>query len=463
MRTEIIPYKERIDSFQKGVTVSDEGGRVILPPAQVGNDRSFLYTDNIVQGYTGRYRNLAYGLDSIMLARSINSAIYWIVNQFLQPQIAMSQRKPGEMLFEFQYDHAATRLMLNPGGLHSVTDMWEALITNLIVNGNAMLVKGRNIGGRVVELIHVDWNRVDFSPPPINEYRFITPLGESRQIELENVIHFRYRYNENEPYMGISPIRSVLTELEIDKQAAQYVLYILQNRAVPGMVVGPELNTGDHLNDESTERLKAAFADTRIRQNAGSTIVFNHPLKIQELGFEPQQVDVRTQRAMVEKVVSAILGVPALVVGFNMNEGASSATMLKEARREGFEGSVVPLLHRITSALNRYLLPDFESTFGRYKFDFDLSSVRVLQEDRLANFEHVARMYRMGVFTREEARGLFGLPAEIPEGHTLAPIGSVGRSGVTIEENDRLESERGTGTQPPSSGTRTAYQERDVK
>jgi hypothetical protein len=132
--------------------------------------------------------------------------------------------------------------------------------------------------------------------------------------------------------------------------------------------------------------------------------------KIQQFGFSPDQLLLRELRRMPEERVTAVLGIPAVVVGLGAGLERSTFTNMAEAREAAYESGLIPaqkLLGR------RHPLPAACRCSARIPFDFrfgfDLSKVRVLQEDLYRLTQRHDLAVRGGWELVSEARRASGL------------------------------------------------------
>jgi len=107
--------------------------------------------------------------------------------------------------------------------------------------------------------------------------------------------------------------------------------------------------------------------------------------------------------------VSAVLGIPAIVLGFGAGLERSTFANFKEAREAAYESYIVPLLRHLEEELTLQLLPDFTND-STARVSHDLSSVRVLQEDQTALYTRLTIGVKGGWIKRSEARAAVGLP-----------------------------------------------------
>ena len=80
---------------------------------------------------------------------------------------------------------------------------------------------------------------------------------------------------------------------------------------------------------------------------------------------------------------------------------------MAEMREMAYENALIPMQKSFSDELTERLLPEFDTREGS-RIVFDLSNVRVLQEDENKKSERKVRQWNSGVITRAEARTALG-------------------------------------------------------
>ena len=133
-------------------------------------------------------------------------------------------------------------------------------------------------------------------------------------------------------------------------------------------------------------------------------------------------MELRDLRRIPEERVSALLGVPAIVAGLGAGLDRSTFANFAEAREMAYESNIIPLQREFAATLSKALLPDFEPP-ERVVLDFDLSRVRILQEDVNAAAGRWGELVRSGIAMVSEARSAMGLPYDTGTDIYVTPLG----------------------------------------
>jgi HK97 family phage portal protein len=249
---------------------------------------------------------------------TIMAPVQWIQRNFPEAPIMVSEKGPEKP--EKVEGHPLTALLNHPNDSYGDAQLWMGTIFSWCVAGNAYWLKIRNRLGDVVQLWYVPhWMIKPARPTTVNSKIFIShyeyrPGGDTIDIPVEDVVHFRHGIDPNNPQLGIAPLHSVMREVWSDDEASNWVAALLRNSGVPGLVVSPEGNAMVAPGDPDLVRqyIKDMFSGDR----RGDPLVMGGPTKVQQFGYDPKNMDLTTVRNTAEERSCSSLGIPAAVVGF---------------------------------------------------------------------------------------------------------------------------------------------------
>jgi hypothetical protein len=130
------------------------------------------------------------------------------------------------------------------------------------------------------------------------------------------------------------------------------------------------------------------------------------------------------------------MGIPAIVAGLGAGLDRSTFTNMGEAREAAYEAGIIPMQRILAEDIRFQLLPDFEPADpGQFRFGFDLSKVRVLQEDLTRQAQRHDVMIRGGWEKVSEGRRAMGLPVDESHDVFLRPlnVATVDASGALVD------------------------------
>ncbi len=349
-----------------------------------------------------RYNSL-----SRLEANSVVTAVVQAVTRsIVEPPagiVAEGQEKPDTV-------HKLVELVNNPqrfdqSGRLSGMALLQATVACRMVEGNAYWYKvrsGRTIIG--LEFLRFDQARPKFNawePNVLTGYQVLSGSGVWQDVPTEDIVHFRVGINPNKPLEGMSPLNSCIREVCTDNEAVTFMSAIVRNPSAGIMMVpaDPAVKI-----TEADARMMAEY----IRQisggeNAGKTIVPTVPMKAERFGLSPEEMALDKILRLPEQRITAVFGVPAIVVGLGAGLERSTFANFKEAREAFTETVLVPLWRELAETITTQLGPDFGLKPGQ-RFEYDISEVRALQEDVTALYTRTISAYKEGVLTLQESR-----------------------------------------------------------
>ncbi|MEC9343575.1 MAG: phage portal protein, partial [Pseudomonadota bacterium] len=366
------------------------------------------------------------GIDSSVVL----APVQWIQRAVpeARPRVVIRNRD-GET--EERPDHKLTALIRRPNPFFGDVHLWAATVLSWLVDGNAYWLKVRNAMGVPVELWWVPhWSMEPAWPRDgsafISHYEYrpgggIAPV----RVEVEDVVHFRNGVDPRNPRKGLSPLHGALREIFMDLEASNFVASLLKNMGVPGVVISPD--GGVQPGPDDVEAVKQWFGKAFGGDKRGEPLVMGGATKVEQFGFNPQQMDLSVIRDVAEERVCASLGIPAAVVGFGAGLQATKvgATM-SEMRKLAWTNGVLPLLVVFADEIERSLLPDFTTGSGAGEvFEFDVSDVQAMQDDLDKLWTRVNTGVVGGWAMVSEAREAVGLDVDDSHRIYLRPFSAI--------------------------------------
>lgn len=391
---------------------------------------------------------------------TVMAPLLWIMRTFPEAPPMVSRVLPSDQL-EPDRRHPMVKLLRQPNPHYSGTVMWMALLASFYVDGNGYLLKVRDDQERVTELwwaphwlIEPKWNGDGTDFVTYYEYR---PGSDTINLHPEEVVHFRFGLDPGNHRKGLSPLASVLREIYTDDEAARFTASLLRNMGVPGLLVAPDqADYSPSAADvaETKGYLKAMFTGDR----RGEPLVMTGPTKVTAFGFSPEQMNLKDLRRVPEERISAVLGVPAVVAGLGAGLDRSTFTNMAEAREMAYESNIIPTQRLLAEDLRGQLLPDFEAEPDEFEVGFDLSKVRVLQEDEQRKAQRWTQMLGGGLATIAEGRRACDLPVAT-DGSQDVFLRPVNLTEVAVDPAKRPSPP----TTPPPDPTTTPATRRDLQ
>ncbi len=288
----------------------------------------------------------------------------------------------------------------------------EQLVSFLLIAGNSYVEAVGPDRGAPRELYVLRPDRMRVLPDAQNRVRGYRYEVSTARIDLdtEHCLHIRL-FSPLDDWYGMSPLEAAARAIDQDNELARYEVRLLQNQAMPGMV----LRSQDALDDRQYDRLKQQIQQLyQGTDNVGRPMILDGGLEAQPLSFSPQDMSMDKSMLWSAQRICAAFGVPGELVGL------MSATYQnrREARKALYTETILPLLDRIADDLNNWLAPQFGPALT---LSYDRDSIEALQEDREALFNQIKAASWLTV---NEQRVMAGYE-ERPEGDVILEPGTL--------------------------------------
>lgn len=362
-------------------------------------------------------------------ASVVMAPVMWIQRALPEATLAMRERLQGGKLEPVE-EHPLLELIRAPNPHYGDIALWNGVIADFCIWGDAYLVKVRDLSGIVREL----WWVPQFMMEPkagldgtefLSHYEYSPGTGYGRMpLDPADVIHFRNGLNPRDLRRGLAPMQSVIREVFADMESSNFVASLLRNMGVPGVVISPK--AGAMPTPEDVEATKTWFQQTFSGDGRGGTLVMGAPTDVQPYGFNPQQMNLSEARDVAEERVCAALGIPAAVVGFGAGlQSTKVGATMEEMRKLAWHNGVLPLGRALVDELQRSLLPDFEKP-GRGKrrleLFWDTDEVLALSEDEDKQIARKLKEFESGAITLYDYLVETGRDADESHKYYLRPI-----------------------------------------
>lgn len=354
----------------------------------------------------------------------VTVCIGWIADEWpeAKPYLAETLKNGKEKAL---WSHDILTLLKNPNQFYGARVLWQALLIDLLVDGNAYLHLIKNRFGIPVSMFWIPSNAVrPMRNDPgddsawIDYYEYVVG-GKLYKIPPDDIVHLRQGINPNDPRLGWSRLRSGLAEVFTDNEAAATVNTLLGNRAVPGLIVSPKAIdlkqqgvTFSPMTQEQAQEIEAKANAKFTGDGRGATWVHSRPIDIVQWGANIAELSTRLIRQIPEERICAIFKIPPGVVklgaGLERNTMSNASMEEEQAWRHG----IVPLLGLVGDALKAQLLPQMELRHERYEIKYDLSAIGALQEDADAKAKRLDALWQSDLISHDEARVELGYQAD---------------------------------------------------
>lgn len=311
----------------------------------------FAYLGNIYRTNSGTHEAVEYALGNAAVASVVNFRMSVFSEATFKFQ-NYSGGRPGQMfgtpdlsLLEVPWPGAGTSHLLAAmdldgtvyGNSYWIIDAGQLVRLNpehvTIAMGDVLSMDGVKVSTRLLGY--------SYKPEKADTATFFLP---------DEVAHY-YMFPDPEcPFRGTSWLRAVLSDVSADTKMTGYKVALLDNSAVPGMVLKAEPGISQ---EEVVEARNALRARNTGWDKVGRTLILGAGFDPVTVGQNMQQLDMKALQGAGESRIAAAGGVSPVLVGFSEGLQGSSLNTgnYGAARRRFADGTVRPMWRAACTAL----------------------------------------------------------------------------------------------------------------
>ena len=388
---------------------------------------------------------------------AVSIGLSWVADNFSEPTLrvvttdAQGEDQPVE-------SHPLLGLLDQPNPFDDADSLFTATLISYLVDGNAYWVKSRGMGGQVVALWYVPhWAmKIDWDDRGLPAQYIYTARGRTMNYALEDVVHFKFGKDPENPFYGLSRLRPLLREIYTDNQRATYEASLLRNYGVPGVILSPEDPTVT-MDKEDRDSLKELWRASTTGDNVGMPIVPSAAVKVQQMAFSPDQLALGTIGEGAEARICSALRISPMCLDLKVGLENSTYSNKQEARKGAYLDCLIPMQKRFAKTIDKQLLPDV----GGYRTErvkWDYAGVEALAENQDDLATRAVALFTGGVFMRSESRQMMGKDSK--------PADDVYASDIAMEQAKQTADLAGRNnpqqtTKPPKSTKAALLDEED--
>ena len=306
--------------------------------------------------------------------------------------------------------HPMLGLLARPNMAQGRAELFEALVGQLLLTGNAYVEAVADEQGLPLELHILRSERISVVPgadgwPMGYDYKV---AGRKHHFQLTGsrpaICHIKSFHPQDDHY-GLSPLQAAAMAVDVHNSASRWSKALLDNAARPsGALVWTGGDGQGSMADDQFRRLSDEIeANFQGARNAGRPMVLEGGLDWKPMGFSPSDMEFQKTKEAAAREIALAFGVPPMLLGL---QGDATYANYQEANRAFYRLTVVPLVSRVVAALVDWL-SGFDGAILTLKPDLD--QVAALSAERDAQW---ARVAAAEFLNRSEKRSLLGLPPE---------------------------------------------------
>jgi HK97 family phage portal protein len=352
--------------------------------------------------------------------------------------------------------HPLTAKLRRPNPHYGWALLYKATVASYVADGNAYWLKERTNGGAVLNYWYVPpWTMEPRGTDTIFIDHYERQIdGRTERWAVEDVVHLRDELDPRNLRKGLSRLKAAIRLVYTDNAADDYAAAILRNRGNPAAIISPR-SPDQAFSENEAAYLSQTWQEKTTGDNLGKAVVSLAALSVDVPAFSPAQMDVRNLRWTAEERISAIIGVPAIVVGLGAGLEHGTYQNTSQAREAAYESFLMPMNANIDDQLTIQTLPDFDDD-PTARVAHDYGDVRVLQPDADKLAERSTRLFASGQIDRADSLTMIGeTPKPGDKGVYFLPRGGSFSDGTIAEpvapQTTPVDTE--PGAKPGTNGT----------
>ena len=360
---------------------------------------------------------------------------------FPEPPLLAGYEEEGRFIPD--HTHPVMERLRKPNQDMGLAEFLQFAIAYASIGGNAYFWKQRSVSGKVIALY--PFSDAQMTPIPgtttaeglVGYYEYDSGDGKKIPVSKNDVIHWKWMIDPQNPWKGIGAIELSAREVDKDNEATSYIFALLKNNAVPPVVV--TLEDGD---DSTQEQIDAMGLKWVAKHSQGQPAFISAGMKVEQMGFDLNKLAAETLADIPETRIAANFHVPPSVAGLNV--GVKRSDYGDTAARKAFtEQTLMALWRSLASELLNGLKDEYPGTPANFVLWFDTRAVGALQELEKDKRTSVNELWKSGLYTRAEAKmelGKKALPGDdvyfVSLASEFVPAGvSVQRSAVSDQQD----------------------------
>ena len=302
--------------------------------------------------------------------------------------------------------HPLLKALQRPHPAYSGKWLCWALNKDYWTRGNAYAQIIR-VGGQVTELNWLPARYVTPQPDAgghLARYDY-TPNGKALPVAPEDMLHFRFGVDEDNPLLGECPLLSAFREIVTDNSSADYKAGLLKNGGVPPWLISPRAGKdghGDVVMSPDEARTMTQMLQEFLAQKPGQGRFLPGAVDFHQMAFEPGKMGLEILQELPETRIPGLFQIPPVVLNLRAGLQQSTYNNVREAKSAAWHGCLIPTQDLFAEEIGNKCLEE-----GKV-LAYDRSRVGELQPDQNEEREQARKDFEAGLITLEEARAAGG-------------------------------------------------------
>lgn len=261
------------------------------------------------------------------------------------------KRLDAEGAKQREADHPLSDLFRRPNVWMTPTDFWEWIVSWVCMRGNAFALKAMSNGGKILQLIPLDPQRMEIEQLSTGElrYHFRTKKGVKVIYDQEQMFHVRgLPFNG---IQGISPLQSLQRVIGYQMETLRYGSSFFKNNAQPGGIVMHPMKMGE----EAQKNLKESIQKSYSGDNVGKVMLLEEGVKFESAKVSHHDLQFIEIQKINKRDIYAAYRIPPHLAG---DLERATFSNIEHQSLEFVTYTLTPWLKRIEEAIWRDLISE---------------------------------------------------------------------------------------------------------
>lgn len=302
-------------------------------------------------------------------------------------------------------------VLMKPNAVQNKFGFFQTVLASMLLNGNAYCTIHREGRGVPDELELVPSENVQLTlitdDNGITDIEYIFNYSDGRnpqKLSSKDVLHFKLMAAgyEGNMYTGRSPLESLATELELQKQSHNLALSAISNGIHPqGIIKVPE----GKLNKKAKEVIRNSFLEQNAGKNQGKPIVLDQSADYAQVSINGDVAKFLNNYSFSQEQIAKAFGIPDSYLN-GQGDQQSSSEMLQDL---------------YINSLSPYICPIEQELTRKFDVDVKLNIMSIFDRTHKKVISDVNSLMQSGAITANQAQeilakeNVYGItPIEIP-------------------------------------------------
>jgi HK97 family phage portal protein len=274
-------------------------------------------------------------------------------------------------------DPVLEQLLKNPNPRQSQSDFIQEWVGYYALNGEGFIKKLLSVGQVVgttklpAQIINLDPSKIkeviDYSIGQLTGWRFGTMV-----MTPEEIIHTK-DFNPYNAFRGLSPLKPISDEIEIDESTLKFNNAFFRNNATTGLILGTDNNLGEDQRKQLKEALRTR--NTGVLKSFSSLILEKGVKPLDSGQHTHKEMEFIEQKKLMREEILGIWRVPKAL--FNITEDLNYATFMGQMRIFWIY-ALMPIMRKFEDSINKYIITPYNPNLY---VTFDYRNIPAFQED----------------------------------------------------------------------------------